>query len=79
LVAFSDSSLVGVIHLDFLLQHKDQLLAPVALHSFGNLPTAGLNPRVTEFCELPRVAFSGNDGPHDQLSGYSAQIADYIR
>jgi hypothetical protein len=55
LVAFSDSLLVGVIHLHFLLQHEDEFLAPVALQAFGNLCTAGLNPRMTEFCELPRV------------------------
>ena len=31
LVAFSHPSLLGVIHLDFLLQHEDEFLAPVAL------------------------------------------------
>jgi hypothetical protein len=78
LVAFRNSSLVGFIHLHFFLQHKDQFLAPVALQAFSNLCTAGLNPWVTEFCELPRVVFPADDGPHDQLSSHSAQIADHI-
>jgi hypothetical protein len=69
------SSLVK--HLDFLLQHQDPLLARVALQVFGNLPTADLNPGVTEFCELPWVAFTGNDGAmliggHETLCRLSA-------
>lgn len=66
-----------VTRLDFLLQHQEQLLARVALQVFGNLPTAELNPRVTEFCELPWVAFTGNDaamliGGHETLCRLSA-------
>jgi len=33
---------------------------------------------MTEFRELLRVAFSGNDGPHNQLSRHPTQIADHI-
>jgi hypothetical protein len=50
LVAFANSSLVGVIHLEFLLQHEDQFWAPAALQAFGNLGAAGLNPRS---CAVP--------------------------
>ena len=51
-VAFGHPSLVGVIHFHFLLQHEDEFLAPIALQAFGNLCTAGLNPRMTEFRKL---------------------------
>ena len=33
---------------------------------------------MTEFRELLRVAFSGNDGPHNQLSCHPTEIADHI-
>jgi hypothetical protein len=79
LVALDHPSLVGVIHLEFLPQHEYEFLAPVAFQTFGDLCTTGLNPRVTEFRELPRVAFSGHDGPHNQLSGHPTQVADHIR
>ena len=79
LVALDHPSLVGVIHLEFLPQHEYEFLAPVAFQTFGDLCTTGLNPRVTEFREFPWVAFSVNDGPHNQLSGHPTQIADYIR
>src|ERR1700731_3702551 len=69
LVAFGHPSLVGVIHFEFLMQHKDQFLAPVAFQAFGNLPAAGLNPGMTEFRKLVRVASPADDGPYDQLCG----------
>jgi len=34
---------------------------------------------VTQFRELRRVWFSGHDGPHNQLSHLTAQVADHIR
>src|SRR5262249_15055257 len=78
LVALGHPSLVGVIHLEFLLQHKDELWAPGTFEAFGNLCSAGLNPRMTEFREFPWVPFSVDNGPHNHLSGHPTQIADHI-
>src|SRR2546425_1165725 len=79
LVALDHTSLVGIVHLDFLFQHKEQLLAPVAFQAFRNLLLAGLNSWITEFRQLPWIARSGHDGTHDLLSGDSTEIADYVR
>src|SRR6266513_143099 len=70
LVALSDSFLVDVVHVDFLFQHKEQLLAPGAFQAFGNLLLAGMNPRITKFSQLPRIALSCHDGTHDLLPGW---------
>lgn len=78
MVALDYPSLVGVVHLDFLSEHKEQLLTPMAFQTFGNLLLAGVNPRVTESRQLPRVALSGHDGPHNHLSGHPAQVAESI-
>src|SRR6266478_8881037 len=79
LITLGDTSLVNIVHLDFLVQHKEQILAPVAFQAFGNLRLAGVNPRIAEFSQLLRIALSGHDGTHDFLSGNSTQIADHVR
>jgi hypothetical protein len=61
------------------VQHKEQIQAPVAFQAFGNLLLGGVNPRITEFSQLPWIAFSGDDGTNDFLSGNSTQIADHVR
>src|SRR5438309_3110924 len=78
LVALGDASLVNMVHLDFLVQHKEQLLAPVAFQAFGNLLLGGVNPRITQFSQLLRVAVSSQDGAHDLLSGDATYIADHV-
>jgi hypothetical protein len=61
-----------------LLQHKDQLLAPVAFQTLGYFSAAGLNPGMTQFGKLPRVTFPTDDGRHNQLSRHPTQVADHI-
>jgi hypothetical protein len=58
---------------------KEQLLAPVAFQAFSNPLLAGVNPRITQFSQPPRIARSSQDRPDDLLSGYSAQITDHVR
>ena len=57
-VTLGDPPLVGVVHLQFLLQHKQQFRTPVALQTLGNLLLTGLNPRITECGQLPWIAFA---------------------
>jgi hypothetical protein len=71
LVALGDSFLIDVVHVYFLLQHKQQFRTPVALQAFGNLLLAGLNPRITECSQLLWVALPGYDCSQDRLSGQS--------
>src|SRR5467141_4800193 len=79
LIALGDPLLVGVIHRYFLLQYKEQFRTPIALQAFGHLLMTGLNPRITEFSQLPRIMLPGHDRPHDRLPGQPTHIADYVR
>jgi len=58
LVALDDSLLVGIVHLQLLLQHRQQFRTPSALQTLGNLLLAGLTSRITIFSQLSRIAFS---------------------
>jgi hypothetical protein len=55
LIALADSLLVGVVHLQLLLQHKQQFRTPSALQTLGNLRWTGLNSRNAEFIQLSRI------------------------
>src|SRR5499427_1142971 len=77
-VTLGDPLLIDVVHLDFLLQYKQQFRTPVTLQALGNLLLGGMNPWITEFRQLSRIAFSGHNRPNDGLSGQSAHIADDV-
>jgi hypothetical protein len=47
-IALGDPLLIGVVHLHFLLQHKQQFRTPVTLQAFSNLLGTGRNSRITE-------------------------------
>jgi hypothetical protein len=58
---------VDVVHRYFLLQYKQQFRTRVARQAFGHLLTTCMNPRITEFSQLPRIMLSGHDRPYDRL------------
>src|SRR5215831_10222860 len=64
---------------NFLLQYKQQFRTPVTLQALGNFLMGSMNPRITEFRQLSRIAFSAHNRPNDGLSGQSAHIADDVR
>src|SRR5262249_60339760 len=49
LVTLGDPSLIDVVHLNFLLQYKQQFRTPVTLQALGNLLLGSMNPWITEF------------------------------
>ena len=78
LVALSDSFLIGVVHVYFLMQHEQQFRTPVALQAFGDFFVAGVNPRIAEHSQLQWIAFAGHDRPYDRLSGQPAYVTDHV-
>src|SRR5438445_2618455 len=76
--ANTDSFLIGVVHVYFLLQHEQQFRTPGALQAFGDFFLAGVNSRITEHSQLQWIALAGHDRPYDRLSGQPAYVADYV-
>src|ERR1700739_2153795 len=78
LVALSDSVLIGVVHIYFLMQHEQQYRTPGALQAFGDFFGAGVTPRIAEHSQLQWIALAGHDRPYDRLSGQPAYGADHV-
>ncbi|MGC2530458.1 MAG: hypothetical protein WA639_22135 [Candidatus Acidiferrum sp.] len=70
--------MVNIVHLEFLVQHKEPIRAPDARQALDNLLLARVIPPITEFSPLPWIALSGHNGTHDSLCRSIADIADHV-
>ena len=77
-IAFSDLQLIDVIQGQILLERKQQLIAPVAFLTLGNLLSASMNARVPEVRQYLRVALTFPERSQDCQARLPADIADHV-
>src|SRR6201984_3207003 len=67
-IALGHLLLAKLVTILFLLQHKQQILLPVALQTERNLLLTGLHSRISKGCQLTRITFACQNGLNDRLS-----------